>query len=101
MTTSTIVTMLVGLLIPLLVALVTKARLSAPWKVLISLLLTTASGVVSSQVGASPPSLSGWGHIALQIVMTYLASAVSYLATWKPSGVADSINRVTKDFGLG
>lgn len=101
MTTSTIVTMLIGLGIPLLVALVTKARLSAPWKVLISLLLTTASGVVASQVGASPPSLSGWAHIALQILMTYLSAAVSYLATWKPSGVAEKLNRSTKDFGFG
>jgi hypothetical protein len=33
--------------------------------------------------------------------MTYLSAAVSYLATWKPSGVAEKLNRSTKDFGFG
>lgn len=101
MTLSTVITMLVGLGIPLLVALITKARLGAPWKVLISLFLTTASGIIASQIGESTSTLSGWGHIALSILMTYLTAAVSYLATWKPSGVAEKLNSSTERFGIG
>ena len=77
MTTSTIVTMLVGLLIPLFVALITKAKLSEPWKALIILFFSTVSGVIASQVGPTPTSLSGWGHVALSILMTYVSAAAT------------------------
>jgi hypothetical protein len=93
--------MCVGLGIPLLVALLTREHLGGPWKALIALLLTTVSGVVASQIGAAPPTLAGWGHIALEVLMTYLSAAVSYLATWKPTGVTAAIESRTANFGIG
>lgn len=93
--------MLVGLLIPLLIAFVTKARLGQPWKALIVLFFSTVAGVIASQVGPVPASLSGWGHVMLSVIMTYLAAAVSYMATWKPTGVSTKINEATADFGIG
>lgn len=101
MTLSTIITMLVGLGLPALIALVTKEALPDHLKVLILLALSTASGVVSSLAGSVPSTLSGWGHIALNILMTFLAGAAADVAAWKPSGALHAIAARTADFGIG
>jgi hypothetical protein len=101
MTISTIVAMIVSLGIPLLVAVIAKEALGPPWKALITLFLTTAAGVIASQIGAASPSLAGWGHVGLDVLMSYLTAAVAYLATWKPAGVTAAIHRATDPFGIG
>lgn len=101
MTLSTIVAMVISLGIPLLVTLVTKTALSAPWKQLILLFFTTVTGVVTSLLGTLPTSLNGWEHLLLNVLMAYLAAAVAYLISWKPTGVIDALSRSTKDFGIG
>lgn len=102
MTPSTLITMVVGLLIPALVALVTKESLPARAKVLIVLLLTTASGVLSGIESAPPSSLSGWEHVVLNILMTYVSAAAATVAPWIPgSTFVEHIERLTSDFGIG
>lgn len=101
MTISTIISMLIGVGIPLLVAFVTKETLPDRIKVLILLFLSTASGVVSSLVGAVPTTLSGWGHVALNILMTFLAAAAAEVAAWKPLGTTAAVARLSARFGLG
>lgn len=101
MTTSTILTMFVGLVLPALIALITKETIPDHIKVLFLLLLSTASGVLSSLVGAVPRSLGEWGHVALNILMTYVASAAADIAGWKPSGATKAISRATANIGIG
>jgi hypothetical protein len=93
--------MLLGLVFPALIALVTKESLPPHTKVLILLLLTTISGVLSSLLGSVPTTLAGWEHVALNILMTFLAAAAADVAGWKPSGATKAIIRHTSGFGIG
>lgn len=101
MSLSTIITMLIGLLLPMLITLVTKERLPAHIKVLILLLLSTVSGVTSSLVGSVPVTLTGWGHVALNILMTFVAAAAAQIAAWEPSGALKAVEGRTAKYGIG
>lgn len=101
MTVSTIISMLIGVVIPLLITVITKDALGQPWKQLILLLLTTTTGVLTSITGSLPSTLSGWEHALLNIVMTYISAAVAYLANWKESNTRQAIQRATANIGIG
>jgi len=93
--------MIIGVAIPLLVALVSRQKLNATVKALLLLLFSTIAGTVTSVLGTLPTTLSGWEHALLNILMTYIAAAGSYLATWKPAGTTAAISRATANFGIG
>lgn len=101
MTLSTLITMLIGVGIPAIIALITKQRLNAKVKVLLTLFFTTVSGVLTSLLGAVPNSLTAWEHVLLNILMTYLAAAAADVAGWIPTGAKKAIEDGTRDFGIG
>lgn len=101
MSLSTIVTMFIGTMIPLIIALITKQRLNAKFKVLLTLFFTTISGVLTSLLGAYPTSLTGWEHVLLNVLMTYLAAAGADVAGWIPSGAKKVVETATPEFGIG
>ena len=101
MTVSTFVSMLVGLGIPALVALITREALPAKVKALLLLLLSTATGILSGLVTNPPQSWSTWEHVLLNIVLTYVAAAASLIAGWIPTGANKAIERATDRIGFG
>lgn len=102
MTLSTLLSLLVGLGIPALVAFITRESLPEKVKALILLFLSTASGLISALVTNPPTGWSTWEHILLNIVLTYVAAAASLVATWVPIGANKAIHAATdKHFGIG
>lgn len=101
MTPSTILTMLIGLGLPLLVALVTKDVAPAWVKVGLLALLSAISGAVTSLAGTLPTTLTGWQHLALNILMTFAMAVAADIGAWKPAGTTPAITRKTSHFGLG
>lgn len=103
-TGSTVVTMIVGLAIPTLLALVTRASIAATVKTLVTLALTAVSGVVASIV-TWPSTGSGWLHLLLNVIMTFLAAAAAdptlFRRTVTVGYIADIHNATDKHFGVG
>lgn len=97
----TLITMAVGVLIPPLIALVTRAAWPEKFKVLLTLLLTTISAAVTSVV-VWPTTGNGWWQLGINIVFTFLAAAAADVAGWIPSGVSKVLHAKTdRHFGLG
>jgi hypothetical protein len=101
MNASTVVTMLIGLGIPALIAFVTKESLNAHAKVLLLLFLTTVSGALTAAVGNLPPDLNAWEHVAFNIFITFAAAGIADVSGWTPSGAKAAIHRASSSFGLG
>ena len=100
MTLSTLVSMLIGVVLPLAMLAITKNKLSPLVKGLILLFFSTVAGVWTSLAGAVPNTLTSWEHVLLNILMTYLTAAVSFVAAER-TGVATKVTTATKGFGIG
>lgn len=101
-TTSTIVAMLIGFVIPALAAFITKEALPNPWKALILLLLSTITGVLTSVLGTLPANANDWWHLALNILMAFAVAASSDTNIWERSGATAKIHDATDRFiGVG
>jgi len=101
-TISTIVSMAIGIGIPALAAVITKAGLSPKLKVLVLLFLSTVVGVVSAVIAELPTTANGWWHLLLTVLMTYATAAVSQVQGWIPSGATKAIHRATDPYiGIG
>ena len=97
----TVVTMLVGLAVPALIAAITRASLPAKGKVLLTLLLTTISAAVTSVI-TWPTTSNGWWQLVANILFTFLAAASADVAGWIPTGASKRIHADTdKHFGIG
>lgn len=100
-----LITALVGLIIPALVALVTKEKL-APWaKSLILLLLSTTAGILAGLTGNPPHSWTEWKTVIVAILVTFVSAAAAQYAVWEPQTGALShlrafIDRKTGSVGI-
>jgi hypothetical protein len=103
-TTSTVITMIVGTLIPAVIAVVTRASLPARAKTVLSLLLVSVSGVVASIV-SWPTAGAGWWHLVLNVLMTFATAAAADPSLWgrpvAPSYVVGIHRRTDRYFGIG
>jgi hypothetical protein len=92
-----IIAMLVGLVIPALVALVTREGLPTWIKEAILLLLSTATGILTALVTNPPATLSDWEHVALNIIVAFLCAEGSQFAQTKLTTLK-MIHRATDRF---
>lgn len=99
---TTLVTLAVGLFLPTLAALVTRETLPEWGKQAVLLFLSTATGVLSSIVGAVPTTVSGWVAVLLNIGVTYVAALATQVNTWEKTQTTARIHRATdRLIGLG
>lgn len=96
--TSLIIAALVGVIIPALVAFVTKEGLPTWIKQIILALLSAVVGVLSSIAGSPPTGWTQWQQILVAILVTFVAAVQSQF------GVAEvhaALGRVSKRIGIG
>lgn len=102
-TTATVITMIVGTVIPAVLAFVTRATLPAKIKTVLTLFLVAVSGVVATIV-TWPTNSAGWWHLVLNVLMTFATTAAADPSLFGPlrSGtyVARIHNDTDKHFGL-
>ncbi len=102
MTAGTILSMLIAIVVPALVAIVTRASLP-PWahQALLTL-FATITGVVSAVVTSPPTNLSGWEHLVLNIVVAFVAAEASSYAQEKAQATK-ALHHATDHlrFGIG
>lgn len=89
----------VGLVIPLLVALLTKSKASSGLKASLNLLLSAIGGVVMAAVQNDGKFLVS--EAAVGILTVWLPSIVSYVGLWKPTKVAPALAAATANVGVG
>lgn len=88
-----------GSLVPLVVALVTKANASSGVKAVVNVVLSVVVGTGGYLVAHDGKT----SVVALlsSAVTAYLASGVTYQNLWKPTGTAPAIEARTAGVGLG
>lgn len=91
--------MLEGLVIPLIVGLITKARANRAVKSVSLAVLSVIAGLISLAAKAD-------GNIDLYtsaeaIITAFITAIASYYGFWKPTGVAPAIAGATPDVGIG
>lgn len=100
MNLSTLIALLVGTVLPLVTATITKDTLNPKLKALVLILLASITGVLTSVLGALPTSLSGWEHVLLNILAAFIAAAAADFKAWDPFGTTAAVHKATSRFGL-
>lgn len=80
-----------GVLLPVLVALVTKTNMSSRLRSLCLLVLTGVSGVLNEWL--STPGGFDWEKAAWAAVTTFVIGVATLYGLWKPTGVSDAAKR--------
>lgn len=91
---------LLGIVVPILVALITK-RYAQKWvKALSNILLSAVAGVLAPILAGdtAPHSL---GAVFNGIVNAFIVSIVAYYGIFKPTGIVDALQNKTGGFGVG
>lgn len=86
---ATVLSFLVGSVMPLLTAFATKLKASSRIKGVVNLVLSVLGGVLAAFV-ANSGSLT-LIEIASAAIVVYLASGSTYSHLWKPTGVVDAV----------
>lgn len=82
-----VVSLLVGTLIPILVALVTKSTAQPGVKAVVNLALSAVSGFGAEYINSAH---FVWQQALLTTVVTFVVSVATYYGLWKPTNVAGS-----------
>lgn len=93
------VSMIVGLVIPLAVGLLSKIDASSGLKAVLNALLSAVAGALAafSQDGFFASDLQ---TVLSAILTTWVVSVATYYGVWKPTGVAGTVIDKTRNFGL-
>jgi len=84
-----VVSLFVGVILPILVGLVTKKVTSSAWKATLLALLSAVSGVLTEWI-------SHWtggfdlGAAVLTWLATFMIAVATHFGFWKPTGVTDA-----------
>lgn len=91
--------LLTGTVVPLLVAVVTKARASSTVKGVANLVLSFAAGALAFM--ASADGAVAWQEVVGGGLSAWLTSGVAFHNLWKPLGTAQAVATSTGSFGIG
>lgn len=90
---------LLGLLLPLVVALLTKYDVAPGVRIWVNMFLSAAAGAVGTLI-ASDGGFA-WVTFILSSVAAFLTSALAYMGVYKPTGAAAGVASKTASFGFG
>lgn len=85
------VNLIVGVLLPILVAVITKEITAPRIQALLLLVLSAVSGVLSSWLAA--PSGFDWAQAIWAAVTTFIIAVATLFGLWKPTGVNDAAKK--------
>jgi hypothetical protein len=96
---ATNVVRLLGLLIPLLTALLTKKLASQGLKAVVTLISSVLLGSIAYLVAADGGY--DWEGFVNAFINAFLPAIAAYYGLWKPTGVAGTVANKTARFGVG
>lgn len=101
MTTSALLALLLGTVVPALTAAFTRLHASANTKALANGMLAAVAGALSAGFLSPPKGFGEWEQIALCVLLAWVASGAAFVAAWHPTGASEAIGRRTASFGIG
>ena len=93
----TLITILSGVIIPLLVGLLTKLDASSTVKSVLNFGLSALAGGLATVNEAD----FNWKPFVVNFALTWVVSIATYYGLWKPTEVAPKVQVATADFGVG
>lgn len=94
------VSIVLGLALPILVGVVTKAQASSRIKSITLAALAAISGGISQAVTADGSAILSQETLTT-IVLTFVTAIASYYGLYKPTGIAPAVQAHTAQFGIG
>lgn len=96
----TSVVRIIGLLIPILTALIAKRVASQGLKATLTLVLSAITAAAAVLVSADGHSFA-WQAFVNAFINTFVPAIALYYGFWKPTGLAGSVAAKTERFGIG
>ena len=93
--------LLLGVIIPALTALLTKSGAPAWVKVVVNLFLAAVVGGISGALNGGTLTVAHWQAIAISIALTWIMSVASYFGLYQKTGAAQKISAKTAAIGFG
>lgn len=86
-----VLSLVVGVVLPLLVGIVTKQSTDPGVKAVLLALLSAVSGFLAEYLTALNTAQNfDWGTVAMTFLGTFLVAVGMHYGLWKPTGVADA-----------
>lgn len=92
-----LIAMFSGVIIPILIALLTKVQASAKLKAIGNAFLCAISGALSTVI----PGAWEWKSFGIAALSTWAVSIATYYGLWKPTGVTQATAGATSSVGIG
>jgi hypothetical protein len=90
-TTFQLITLITGVLLPIIVALVTKWDTAPGARAVLLLFLSGAAAVLNSWLAT--PNGFDWGQAIWGAVTTFIIGVATHFGLWRPTGVSDAAKR--------
>lgn len=95
----TVITFIMGSIIPLVVGMLTKLKASSAVKAVVNVGLSVVTGVCSVLI-AHDGKLT-WQTLVSGVFTTLFSSGFTYSHVWKPTGVVEKVQQIAPDSGVG
>lgn len=97
--TTEALSLIAGVLIPLLVGVITKMRASEGLKAIVNAGLSAVAGALTAVLAST--GAVRWQSVVISILSTWIVSVASHYGFWKPTGASQAVQSVAPTFGLG
>lgn len=87
--------LLLGVLLPLVIATVTRATWSSRTKTLIMLAFVFVTTVLAELFAGRLQQPDGWRGLVASLIVVFLLTVATYRHVWKPIGAVEKIEAVT------
>jgi len=95
-----LLSMAVGLLLPLLTGIVVKLRADSGVKAVANAVLAAVTGIVATAL-QSPSEGIPVAETCYAILFAFVSSAASFHSIWRPTGISTAVQESTKTLGIG
>jgi hypothetical protein len=92
-----LISMLSGVVIPILVAVVTKMSAGSHVKAIANAFLCAVSGALATVI----PGAWDWASFGIAALSTWAVSVASHYGLWKPTGASGTVQTATAGVGIG
>lgn len=95
-----LITILVGIVLPLVTGIITKLNATSAVKAVANAVLSVVAGFLVALANAPEQGLDLYVFL-YAVALAFVSSIASFHGIWKPTGIAGRVQATTADFGIG